>query len=178
MKDYKAKYSDNGIIYWPSYEAGIVGVVFLLVSGSMLLVMFLITLFDNIATGIQQEIIIAIPAIIIIMLILLGFILKAMYVRIEISDIGITLSNSFTKTKISVKWQEVSDVNFCQEYWFGRKTCRIYLEKTDIQPNLNKRPCDLEIPIFSVNENKLLQFFQTHLQNTRDTSKTEDGSLS
>ena len=163
MEKIETEYSDTRIIYWPSYEAGKIGIVFFSVLGAMFIAISLWTLLDNITIGTQLEIIVAIPVVVIAWWISCKFILRKMYVKIVVSNTGIVYSNNYTKEEKQISWGEISAVYFSQEHWHGRKSCRIYLKKAAPQPPREKESCDFVLPVASVDEKKFLQFIPNYL---------------
>ncbi len=47
MKRFRTQYSENSITYWPSYEAGVIGIIFLVVLGTLFVTTAIWTLLDN-----------------------------------------------------------------------------------------------------------------------------------
>jgi hypothetical protein len=67
MKKFQAEYSENSITYWPTYEAGKVGIIALIVLGTLFIVTSIWALLDNPSKTTALEIVVAFPLVVFVL---------------------------------------------------------------------------------------------------------------
>lgn len=163
MKKFQTEYSENSITYSPAYEAGRVGTIMVLVLGSLFIATSIWTLLDNPSGETHLEIQVALPVVMVILCFILGFIFRTMRTKIIVSNKGIECFKNNVVAEKQIIWENVSAVYFCQELWYGRKSCKIFFKNTTHSEPNKKDKCDFVLPVCSVDEQKLLQFIPVHL---------------
>ena len=163
MKQYQTEYSENSVTYWPSYTAGRIGIVLLLVIGILFIITSVWTLLDNPSKETQLEIQVAFPIVVIALCAIFRIIYRTMHVKIVISNTGIGYYKNNVVAEQQILWKDISAVYFNQEHWYGRKTCKIFLTKTSSLTPCKKDKCDFVLPVCSVDEQKLVQLIPAYL---------------
>lgn len=157
MKKYSPTYTNDCIIYWPSFTGGVGFFCFC----GMILLLYLscIILFlceRNIAN--KTVLIMAIAAVLLLVWLILGLrmTVRSMFCCITITRRNFSIVNSVTGIHINCLWEQVSHIKFHQECYRGRKQYRVYL-KTDAQTQY------IAIPISMVDEEKLSNLIPSEL---------------
>ena len=163
MKRFQAEYSENSITYWPTYEAGVIGSIFLVVLGSLFIATSIWVLLDNPSRTIALEILVAFLLVVFALYCAGRYLSRVMHTKIVVSKEGIVYFQNNTAIEKQISWDEVSAVCFCQDPWYGRKSYRIYFDKTPSQELHEKDKCDFVLPVSSVDEQKLLQLITKYL---------------
>lgn len=158
MKRFQAEYSENSITYWPAYEAGRIGIIALIVLGTLFVITTIWTLLDDPSRETRLETLVALPIVVFALCVVLRYTYRTMYKKIVISNTGIVCFRNNVAVEKQVAWKDVEAVYFCQELWYGRKSCRIFFKKISSQRIHENDKCDFVLPIYSVDEQKLLQF--------------------
>ena len=166
---HKPTYSDNGITYWPCYAAGKALIILSSVCAVVFLLISLWTLLGNATAETQWKILISIPIVGIIWCMAYKISLRTMYTKIFISNTGVVYSNNRTNSKVQINWDDVIAIYFVQEQWYGRQSCKIYLKNTTCSMPQQNDPCDLVLPVSSVDKQKMLQVIPVHLQKNSPT---------
>jgi hypothetical protein len=163
MKTNESNCEKSSITYQPCYKAG----KFTLIMISIILIGFLsVALYIFFDATQNTRILIVIIGI--IMLSIWFFYcrlsLKNMFLEIVVTSDGIVFENINSKIKkTTIKWEDVSTIEFCQDGWYGRKTCKLYL-KTAIVSLFSKQKSEyLVFPVWSVNEKELIQLLPKEL---------------
>ena len=163
MKRFQTEYSENSITYWPAYEAGKIGMIFLVVLGTLFIATSIWALLDNPSRKTSLEILVAFPLVVVALCSAFSFVFRTMHTKIVVSKEGIGCFKSIVAVEKQISWKEVSAVYFSQDPWYGRKSCRIYFYKS-LSPKLHEKDtCDFVLPVASVDEQKLLQLIPNHL---------------
>ncbi len=163
MKRLQAEYSENSITYWPAYEAGRVGIIALIVIGALFVITAIWTLLDDPSKETCIETLVALPIVVLALCVVLRYTYRIMHKKIVVSNKGIVCFRNNVAIEEQVSWEDVEAVYFCQELWYGRKSCRIFLKKPSSHPLKKGGNCDFVLPIVSVEENKLFQFIPNNL---------------
>lgn len=163
MKRFQTEYSENSITYWPAYEAGKIGIIFLSVLGTLFIATAIWILFDNPSRETQLETQVALPIVVFVLCIVLRYTYRTMHTKIVISKAGIAYFKNNVAIEKRINWEEVSAVYFSQDPWYGRKSCRIFFKKISSQRPRELDKCDFVLPVYSVNEQKLLQLIPKSL---------------
>ena len=164
MKRFQTEYSENSITYWPAYEAGKIGIIFLVVLGTLFVTTAIWTLIDNPSRETQLETQVALPIVVFVLCVMLRYTYRTMHKKIVISNTGIAYFKNNVAAEQQIEWKDVEAVYFCQDPWYGRKSCRIFFSKTS-SPKIHKKDaCDFVLPVASVDEQKLLQLIPNHLR--------------
>ena len=163
MKQNRIEYSNNRIVYWPFYEAATVGVIYLLVIGALFIAASIWMLLDNPSSetnlGIQLIFLLGVVA----LCTTFRFVSRRMHTRIIISNEGIRYKNGNFQVEKQIRWDDVSLVYFCQEHWYGTKACKIFYKTTLSYEHHKKYKCDFLLPVYDVDEQKLLRFIPNYL---------------
>ncbi len=163
MKRFKTEYSEKSITYWPTYEAGKIGIVFSSIIGTIFVATAIWTLLDNPSHGTQVITSVAIPVVVLVLCVVLRYLYRTVHIKIVVSDIGITyFKNNIPEEKF--EWNDIDAIYFYRDPWYGRKSCRILLKKGSSPKRNKKNACDFVLPVYSVDEQKLLQLIPHHLQ--------------
>ena len=157
MKRFQTEYSENRITYWPAYEAGKIGIISLIVLGTLFITTAIWTLFDNPSRETRLETQVTIPIVVFVLCVLLRYTYRTMHIRIVISNTGIEYFKNNVAAEKQIAWENVESVYFSQELWYGRKSCGIFFKRTASQRPSEKDRCDFVLPVHSVDEQKLLQ---------------------
>lgn len=163
MKKIQAKYSENSIIYWPSYAAGRIGIIYLGVVGIPFIATLIWTLLDNPSNEARLETQMALPLVVIALCTVFSLIYRKMHTKIIVSSTGIEYFKNDNVAEKKIKWEDVSAIYFKQELWYGRKTCRIFLKNSGSLTFGKNNKCDFVLPVYSVDEQKLLQLIPDYL---------------
>ena len=163
MKRGQAIYSEGKITYWPAYEAGKIGLIFLGGTGALFTATSLWILLDDPSRGTQRTILVLFPLIFVALYVAICFVLRAMRTKIVISKEGIEYFKNMDTIDKQIDWKDVGAVSFTQELWYGRKACQIFLSKAKAQSSRKKDECDFLLPVQSVDEQTLLQLIPEHL---------------
>ena len=157
MKRFQTEYLENSITYWPTYKAGRIGIILLVVLGLIFIATSIWTLLDNTSRNTRLEILMALPFVVLVLWVAFNFVVRTMQTKIVVSKEGIMRFQNNSAIEKQISWDDVSSVYFCQDLWYGTKSCRIYFTKT-IHPKTNEKDsCDFVLPVNSVDEQKLLQ---------------------
>jgi len=156
VKHVETEYPD-AISYWPSLEAGKIGFLLVSILGFTFIINALWTLSDATTIGVKIKTIVVVSFAGIGLYMIFRKIYRAMYIQITISVDSIVIENKRTAFYRKISWEDVSEVYFHQENWFGRKTCRIYLKQDKMKEKKDFEASALVLPIFSVDENKLVE---------------------
>ena len=157
IKRFQAEYSENSITYWPIYEAGKIGIIYLTVLGILFVTTSIWILLDNPSRQTCLETQIALPIGVLALCILLGYIYRTMYKKIVVSNEGIICYKNNDRVEKHILWEDVELVYFRQDSWYGRKSCKIFLKNTSFKSPRETQKCDFAFPVNSVDEHKLLQ---------------------
>ena len=163
MKRFQAEYSENSITYWPTYEAGKVGIIALIVVGSLFIATSIWVLLDNPSRITALEILVAFPLVVFALYCAGRYLSRVMYTKIVVSKEGIVYFKNNTAIEKQISWDEVSAVFFSQDPWYGRKICKIFFDKAPSQELNEKDKCDFVFPVSSVDEQKLLHVIPKYL---------------
>lgn len=163
MKRFQTEYSENSITYWPAYEAGKIGIVFLIVLGTLFIATAIWTLLDNPSRETQLETQVALPIVVFVLCVVLRYAYRTMHKKIVVSNAGITYFKNNVAAEKQIGWKDIEAVYFSQELWYGRKSCRIFFKKITSQRPWEKDKCDFVLPVHSGDEQKLLQLIPNHL---------------
>ena len=163
MKRFQTEYSENSITYWPTYKAGKIGRIFCVVLSVVYITTSIWIVFGNSTRATRLGVLLVSPFVIAAFHYAFSFISRTMYVKIVVSIEGIMHFKNKTTIEKQIKWEEVSSVYFCQDPWYGRKSCRIYSNEMQ-SPKLDKKhTCDYILPVHSVDEQKLLRLIPSYL---------------
>ena len=163
MKRFQAEYTENSITYWPTYEAGKVGIIALIVLGTLFIATSIWVLLDNPSKTTALEIVVAFPLVVFVLYLTTRYLSQMMYSKIVVSAEGIVYFKDSVASKKQISWSEVLGVYFHQDPWYGRKTCRIFFKKEQAhEPREKDRP-NFVLPISSVDEQKLQQLIPNDL---------------
>lgn len=163
MKRIQSEYSENGITYWPSYEAGRIGLIFFSVLGTLFIATSILALLDNPSRETRSGILIALPIVVIALCATLRFVYRAMQIKFVVSDAGIAYFENTAVPKTQISWEDVTGIYFEQELWHGRKSCKIILNEALYPAHLTKDGCVFILPVYSVDTQILLKFIPNHL---------------
>lgn len=163
MKQLQAEYSDNSITYWPTYEAGKIGRVFLVVSCILFVATSLCLALGNSTRATRLGILLVFPFVMTTFYYALSYVSRIMHMKIVVSSEGIAHFKSKTTIEKQIGWEDVTAVYFFQDPWYGRKSCRIYLKKAQSPRISEKDKCDYVLPVNSVDERKLLRLIPSCL---------------
>ena len=125
MKRFQAEYSENSITYWPIYEAGIIGRIFLVVLGTLFITTFIMILLDNPSSATFWGILVIFPLVIAALYYAFSYISRTMYTKIVVSTEGIVFFKNNDAIEKQICWSEVSAVYFSLDPWYGRTSCRL-----------------------------------------------------
>lgn len=157
MKKYSPVYSQNCVIYWPSFAGGIGSLCF---AGFTLLIYFTSIILFLSDSCIAYETIGGIAFVTVLLLLWLIFtlriVVRSMFCRITITNKGFSIFNKVTATDTHILWEQVSRIEFKQECYRGRKQYQVYLK-----PAMQGR--HIALPISMVNEEKLYSIIPTEL---------------
>ena len=157
MKRFQTEYSENSITYWPFYEAGKIGIISLVVLGTLFVTTAIWPLLDNPSRETRLETQVALPIVVLVLCVVLRYIYRTMHKKIVISNTGIVYFRNNVAVEKQIEWEDVESVYFAQDSWYGRKSFRIFLKKISFQSPRKIDKCDFVIPVNSVDEQKLLQ---------------------
>ena len=157
MKRFQTEYSENSITYWPFYEAGKIGIISLVVLGTLFVTTAIWTLLDNPSRETRLETQVALPIVALVLCVVLRYIYRTMHKKIVISNTGIVYFRNNVAVEKQIGWEDIEAVYFSQELWYGRKSCRIFFKKASSQRPREIDKCDFVLPVYYVDEQKLLQ---------------------
>ena len=163
MKRFQAEYSENSITYWPIYEAGKIGRIFLVVLGTLFITTFIMILLDNPSSATFWGSLVIFPLVVAALYYAFCYISRTMYTKIVVSTEGIVFFKNNNALEKQICWSEVLAVYFSQDPWYGRTSCRIFFNKDQPQEPSVKDKCDFVLPVSSVDEQKLLQVIPKYL---------------
>ena len=163
MKRFQAESSENSITYWPFYEAGKIGRIFLVVLGTLFITTFILILLDNPSSTTFWGTLVIFPLVVAALYYAFSYISRTMYTKIVVSTAGIVFFKNNNAIEKQICWGEVSAVYFSQDPWYGRKSCRIFFNKEQPHDPSEKDKCDFALPISSVDEQKLQQLIPNYL---------------
>ena len=86
MKRFPTEYSEKSITYWPAYEAGKIGIIFLVVLGTLFVTTAIWTLIDNPSRETQLETQVALPIVVFVLYVMLRYTYRTMHKKIVISN--------------------------------------------------------------------------------------------
>ena len=156
MKRFQTEYSENSITYWPAYEAGKIGIIAFIVLGSLFVTTAIWALVNDPSRETRLETLVALPIVVLALCVALRYTYRIMYKKIVISNTGIACFRNNVAVEKQFAWKDVEAVYFCQDPWYGKKSCRIYFKKISA-PRIHKNDkCDFVLPIYSVDEENLL----------------------
>ena len=163
MKMNESNCEKSSITYRPCYKSGKGVIIFV----SICLVVFSSVMSFAFFDALQSTRILIVIIGLIMLIIWLFYCrlsLKNMFLEIVVTSDGIVFENINSKIKkTTIKWEDVSTIEFCQDGWYGRKTCKLYL-KTAIVSLFSKQKSEyLVFPVWSVNEKDLLKLFPQEL---------------
>ena len=163
MKRFQTEYSENSITYWPFYEAGKIGIISLVVLGTLFVTTAIWTLLDNPSRETRLETQVALPIVVLVLCVVLRYIYRTMHKKIVISNTGIVYFRNNVAVEKQIGWKDIEAVYFSQDLWYGRKSCRIFFKKQSSQIPREIDKCDFALPVNSVDEQKLLQLIPRYL---------------
>ena len=163
MKRFKTEYSESSITYWPTYEAGIIGIIFFVVLETAYVVTAICILLDNTSRGPRLATLFTLPISVCVLYVVLCYIYRTMHMKITVSAAEITYMKNNVAEEEKIEWSDVETVCFYQDPWHGRKSCRIFLNEESSKKCDKKDACDFVLPVASVDEQKLLQLIPNHL---------------
>ena len=163
MKRFQAEYSETSITYWPIYEAGKIGRIFLVALGTLFVTTSILILLDNPSTGTFWGILVIFPLVVAALYYAFSYISRTMYTKIVVSTEGIVFFKNNIAIEKQISWDEVSAVYFSQDPWYGKKSCRIFFNKEQPHEPREKYQCDFALTISSVDEQKLQQLIPNYL---------------
>lgn len=149
MKRHRPIYTEQRLTFWPSYPIDIICICFLLILEFFLAVM---TIWEIVEKSIPWLLIFALAGV----SALITVVIRAMFLKITVTNTGFIYENALTKYKNEVKWDESVAVRFDQEAWRGRKKCTVLLKKESDQ-------CRFVIPIDSIEIKRLLDLIPKEL---------------
>lgn len=164
MKKHSPIYTNDCIIYWPSFVGGLGFVCFSSMTLLLLLFCCIIFLLDR-NTDSKATLIIAIVATVYLICLVLfsKTIVKSMFCCITITKRNFSISNEVMAIHTNILWEQVLRIEFHQEGYRGRKQFRVFL-KQDCQTQY------IAIPIIMVNEEKLYDFIPSELLSNKPHS--------
>ena len=89
MKRFQAEYSETSITYWPIYEAGKIGRIFLVVLGTLFITTSILILLDNPLSATFWGILVIFPLVVAALYYAFSYISRTMYTKIVVSTEGI-----------------------------------------------------------------------------------------
>lgn len=154
MKKYAPKYSDDRIVYWPSFVGGVGTLCYC----AFILLLYLAILVLTWGGGHGTRCAVAIVAVLLLawLVVFLRITIRAMFCCIEITRKGFLVTNKITGTNTHTLWEDVSRIEFKQETYRGRKQYRVYLKNTVPEQHI-------AIPVCMVEEDKLRSFLPVEL---------------
>lgn len=155
MKDYKAKYSNEGITYWPLHSVAKFAMLFPAL-GVVIIAVLLWCLYDSSTFGERITIIIEIVLMVIVTCWTYCFCMKKKHDCYTVSQKGINYKNKYASFEMYIAWDNVVGVYFVQNHWNGSTMCEIIFGEEMMQRSLM-------IPVLEVDDKKLLQFLPKHL---------------
>lgn len=167
MKQFQTKYTENSITFWPAHEACKIGIVFLSVLGTLLSATSIWTLLDNPSRKTCLEILVAFPLVAVVLYFIFCFLFRTMHIKIVVSKEGVECFKSKAAIAKQIYWKDVSAVYFNQDPWYGRKSCRIFINKSLSPRQHEKDTCDFVLPVASIDEQMLLQLIPNYLWKNR-----------
>lgn len=156
-------YTKDSITYWPSHKYGRAFIAFIVTLWVAFFALSLWVLFDNTTMDTRVFIIILMISISIVSWMLYRLALRSMYVKVVVNDTEVVYNNFHSGEEWIVEWKKVNSVYFKEENWYGRKMCIITYETSGCEEFFEKKCCDFILPVFMVDENKLLQFIPKEL---------------
>lgn len=162
MKKYTETYTDDRIIYWPSFVGG---VGFLCLCGFALLIYLLCAILmlcdGNVADGTLWGMGIAVILLGLWLIFAIRTAIRYMFCCITITKEGFTIDNKATAKHTSILWKQVSGIAFQREEYRGRERYRVYFEtEADY----------IDIPVSMVDKKKLNALIPSEL--VKETSTT------
>lgn len=157
MKKYSPTYTNDSIIYWPSFAGGIGFFCFCGITLLLYMLCIILFLLDR-NTDSNAILVIAIVGVSFLtwLILISRMIAKSMFCCITITRRNFSIVNSVTGIHINCLWEQVSHIKFHQECYRGRKQYRVYL-KTDAQTQY------ITIPKSMVDEGKLSNLIPSEL---------------
>ena len=148
MKNHKPQYSNDSVMYWPSFVGGIGAICFCGYILFIYLICFIVALDKQ---NVAHETTLGIGVITVIVLVGLIFsvrgIIRTMFCCVIITREDFSIVNKITRKNIHITWVQALCVEFKQEMYRGRKQYRVYL-KADHESYI-------VLPINMVDENRL-----------------------
>lgn len=145
MKKHTAIYTDDRIIYWPSFAGG---VGFLCLCGFTLLIYLLCAILVISIGIVTDKTVFIIIAILVVLweIFTIRMTIRYMFCCITITKDGFTIDNKVTAKHTSILWEQVSGIAFQREEYRGRERYRVYFEtEADY----------IDIPVSMVDKEKL-----------------------
>lgn len=168
IRKYTTVYKDQSITFWPCYFAS--KFVFWLMI-FVIAITWLVFFCSVVKSQVQGQVVSTQPLmghhIIIVFTITfiafatILFLKKVMWLRICLSDIGISINNKESNTDLHIKWEEVRSASIYTEGWYGRKSLRLHYE--GCSPALQKYGHILIIPLGSVDCEKILNIIPAQI---------------
>ena len=112
MKRFQTEYSENSITYWPSYEAGKIGIISLIVLGTLFVTTAIWTLLDNPSRETRLETQVALPIVFLVLCVVLRYTYRTMHKKIVISNTGIVYFRNNVAVEKQIEWEDVESVYF------------------------------------------------------------------
>lgn len=155
MKKHKAIYTDDRIVYWPSFVGG---VGFLCLCGFTLLIYLLCAILilcdGNVADGTLWGMGIVAILLGLWLIIAIRMAIRYMFCCVTITKEGFIIENKATAKHTSILWEQVSGIAFQREEYRGRERYRVYFEtEADY----------IDIPVSMVDKEKLYAFIPSEL---------------
>lgn len=164
MRKHSNRIFENRIEFWPYYEAGMAGSIVLIVIGTLYVATAIWILLEETATRETRLLTqVVLPIAVVALSVALRWIIHLMHTKIVVSNIGIEFFVNETVTQNCINWEDVAEVYFYQDNWYGTRACRIFLKKTISQKSTKAKKCDFAFSVCSVDEGKLLQFIPDYL---------------
>ena len=157
MKRFQSEYSENRVTYWPYYEVGKIGIISLIVLGTLFVTTAIWTLLDNPSREMRLETQVALLIVFLVLCVVLRYTYRTMHKKIVVSTQGIVWFRNNVAIEKHVGWNDIEAIYFRQELWYGRRSCRIFLKKISPQSQHENDKGYLTLPVSSVDEKKLLQ---------------------
>jgi hypothetical protein len=133
------------------------------VLGTLFITTSILILLDNPLSATFWGTLVIFPLVVAALYYAFSYIFRTMYTKIVVSTEGIVFFENNNAIEKQICWGEVSAVYFSQDPWYGRKSCRIFLNKEQPHEPSEKDKCDFALPISSVDEQKLQQLIPNYL---------------
>ena len=107
MKRFQAKYTENSITYWPTYEVGKIGIIFFVILGSLFVALALWVLLDNSSKKTFLQFLIALPLAVVALYVVISFMFRIMHAKIVVSTEGILYFKYDGLIEKQISWENV-----------------------------------------------------------------------